>query len=176
MIRETHMTDDVIVRARLGDERTLAFIQTESWKSAFRGILSEEELIRCTSLAKTANMYQRLLEQQIGYGYILEVQGKPHCIAWWNATREKDMPGYAELLCIHSLPGNWRKGYGSRMMEAVLRDMAMAGYRNVMLWVFEANERARAFYEAMGFVTRGKRKPGITPTEICYERNLEETE
>ena len=61
------------------------------------------------------------------------VEGTPHCIAWWDATRENDMPGYAELICIHSLQNLWRKGYGSKMMDAVLRGIAAAGYTKVML-------------------------------------------
>ena len=36
------------------------------------------------------------------------------------------MTGYAELICIHSLQDNWRKGYGSKMMEQILRDMEKA--------------------------------------------------
>ncbi len=36
------------------------------------------------------------------------------------------MPGAAELRCIHSLPENWRRGCGSRMMERVLADVKVA--------------------------------------------------
>ena len=115
-------------------------------------------------------MYNRLLEQNKGNGYILKVEGKPHCIAWWDETREKDMPGYAELICIHSLPDNWIKGYGSRIMDRILSDMALAGYSKVMLWVFKENIAARRFYEANGFITDEKQKPDVYPTEICYER------
>lgn len=161
-----------IDRVKLGDESTLAYIQTESWKVAFKDILGADILQKCTQIDKATAMYRRLLEQNIGNGYLLKVDGIPHCIAWWDATREVDMPGYAELICIHSLQGNWRKGYGSRMMETVLTDIAAAGYSKVMLWVFEANTRARRFYEAHGFTTSGKIKPGIEPIEICYEKNL----
>mgnify|MGYP003304472260 CR=1 FL=1 len=165
---EVYTTENV----KLGDEAILAHIQTESWKAGFKEILSDEILQKCTQLDKATAMYRRLLEQGIGNGYLLKVNGEPHCIAWWDATREKDMPGYAELICIHSLPGRWRKGYGSRMMERVLRDVTAAGYEKIMLWVFEDNERARRFYETHGFTTCGKAKPGILPTEICYERSL----
>lgn len=96
----------------------------------------------------------------------------PHCIAWWDATREKDMPGYAELICIHSLQDQWRNGYGSKMMNTVLQDITIAGYSKVMLWVFADNTRARHFYEAHGFTTKGKIKPDCAPTEICYEKCL----
>lgn len=164
--------DYSIRKVALGDEETLAYIQTESWKAAFEGILLQAELDRCTKIEKATAMYRRLLEQNIGNGYILSIDEKPHCIAWWDATREKDMPGYAELICIHSLHNNWRQGLGSKMMERVLQDISDAGYSKVMLWVFRDNARARRFYEKHGFTTLGKVKPGIIPEEICYEKML----
>lgn len=161
-----------IKQATLGDEHILAYIQTESWKSAFRDILDKDVLDKCTNPEKATAMYHRLLAQHIGNGYILSVNNTPHCIAWWDNTREKDRPGVAELICIHSLPDNWRKGYGSKMMARVLADMAAAGYTKVMLWVFKDNLRARRFYEANGFHTDEKQKPARLPIEICYERNI----
>ncbi len=150
-----------IQHAKLGDEATLAYIQTESWKAGFKDILSSEVLQKCTQTDKATAMFLRLLEQNIGNGYLLKVEGSPHCIAWWDSTREKDMSGYAELICIHSLPSRWRKGYGSKMMNTVLHDIAAAGYSKVMLWVFEDNMRARHFYEAHGFTNSEKVKPNI---------------
>ena len=161
-----------IERVKLGDEATLAYIQTESWKAGFKDILNADILQKCTQIDKAIAMYRRLLEQNIGNGYLLKVEGTPHCIAWWDATREKDMPGYAELICIHSLHNQWRKGYGSKMLDSVLRDIADAGYTKVMLSVFEDNVRARRFYEAHGFTTDGKTKQNNESTEICYEKNL----
>jgi len=161
-----------VERAHLGDEAILAHIQTESWKAGFRGILNDEILARCTQLDKVEAMYRRSLESGEGNGYILRIDGKPHCIAWWDQSRAQDMPGYAELYCIHSLQDHWRRGFGSRMMERVLEDMKNAGYARVMLWVFAENTRARAFYEAHGFADTGKIKPGIEPAEICYVREL----
>lgn len=161
-----------IERVKLGDEAVFAYIQTESWKAGFKDILDASTLQRCIQIDTVTAMYRRLLEQNIGNGYLLKVDGTPHCIAWWDAARGNDMPGCAELICIHSLQNQWRKGYGSRMMDAVLRDIAAAGYTKVMLWVFENNVRARRFYEAQGFTTDGRRKPNIEPTEICYEKKL----
>ena len=117
-----------IERVKIGDEVTLAYIQTESWKAGFKDILSSDILQRCTQIDKVTAMYHRMLEQNIGNGYLLRVDGKPHCIAWWEPTREIDMPGYAEISCIHSLQDNWRSGYGSKMMDVVLHDIKTAGY------------------------------------------------
>ena len=164
--------DYQIRRVKPGDESILARIQTESWKAAFKDIVEEELLRKSTDLDRATDMYRKLLEQQIGNGYILEVKGAAHCIAWWDAVRDADLNGYAELICIHSLPGNWRRGYGSRMMETVLRDAAAAGFRNIVLWVFEENERARRFYEAHGFVKTDRTKIGLGAVEVMYARSI----
>lgn len=161
-----------IRKAEKGDEVSLAHIQTESWKAAFKGILEDEILDKCTEMEPTIRMYKKLLDADKGNGYILEVDGRPHCIAWWDRSRTESVSEYAELICIHSLQDKWRKGYGSKMLNRVLHDMKEEGYDRGMLWVFRENIRARKFYEANGFVTHGMVKPGICPEEICYEKQL----
>ena len=161
-----------IEKVKPGDESALAYIQTESWKAGFKDILNADILEKHTQIDDAAAMYSRLIAQNIGTGYLLKVEGEPHCMAWWSATRETDMPGYAELICIHSLPGNWRKGYGSKMMELVLKDISAAGYSKIMLWVFEDNHRARRFYEVHGFSFKGKSKLYLDKTELCYEKDI----
>lgn len=64
-----------------GDEAELAFIQTESWKAAFGHILPDELLVRLTNMERATEMYKRLLQEEKGNGYLLSVDGKPHCIA-----------------------------------------------------------------------------------------------
>ena len=165
--------DYEIRRAKIGDEDTFAYIQTESWKSAFQHILTPEEALQeATQIDRATLMYRRILERNYGNGYLLTVDGKDHCIAWWSASRSEDMSDYAELICIHSLPDNRRKGFGSKMMDKVLHDAAAAGYKKIMLWVFEKNTQARHFYESHGFTPSGKVKFDFATTEICYEREL----
>ena len=161
-----------IRKVRPGDEGTLAQIQTESWKAAFRGVLSNETLQRSADISRSTAMYRRLLDGQIGNGYLMEVDGKPHAIAWWDRARDADVPDDAELICIHSLPDNWGKGYGTKLMNRVLSDIRAAGYSKVMLWVFAENARARRFYEACGFVTTGTSRPCLGAQEIRCERRL----
>ena len=161
-----------IERVKPGDEKILAYIQTESWKAGFKDILTPDILEKYTQIDKATGMYRRLLEHNIGNGYLLKIDGKPHCIAYWDKSRENDMPDYAELICIHSLQNQWRHGYGSKMMAKVLCDIEKAGYSKVMLWVFEENLRAKKFYEALGFNLNGKRKKSFESFEICYEKEI----
>ncbi len=162
----------VIRKVQQGDASNLAYIQTESWKAAFTSILDAETLTKCTNIERATSMYQRLLDENKGNGYLLTVDGKPHCIAYWDAARDVEFTGKAELICIHSLPENWHKGYGSQMMDKVLKDIKEAGYSEVVLWVYRENNRARAFYEANGFVLTDFSKPAFDTEEVLYSKRL----
>lgn len=164
--------DCEIRRVKDGDEEILAYIQTTSWKNAFDKILSKETLEKLTEIKKAIMMYKKLLDDKKGNVYILEVNGEPHCIAWWDEARDEAMDGYAELICIHSLPDKWGEGYGTKMMKTVLRDIKKSGFDQVLLWVFVDNIRARKFYEALGFVVTDKITPAFGTKEICYIKNL----
>ena len=80
-----------IRNVRPGDEDSLAYVQTESWKAAFREIVPADILAECTALESTAAMYRRILDEGFGNGYLMELDGKPHCIAWWSAARDANM-------------------------------------------------------------------------------------
>jgi len=164
--------DSAIRKVQQGDAKTLAYVQTESWKAAFKGIVPADLLTKYTEITCAENMYTRLLEENIGNGYILEINGNPHCIAYWDATREKDMPGYAELICIHSLQNKWHQGYGSQMMSRVLYDIRKADYKKVMLWVFEENSGAINFYQKHGFTANGKRQEALGSIEVMFVKEL----
>lgn len=155
-----------------GDERILAQIQTESWKTAFADILSPEELQRCTVMENAVQMYHSVLQQKACSLAIEYVSEQPHCIAAWGNNRCDLEQSVGELICIHSMPKNWAKGYGSTMMKYVLTQLQQEGYESAILWVFESNIRARKFYEKHGFkLTEQKRQTNGT-WEIMYMRSL----
>lgn len=161
-----------IRKVKVGDANTLAFIQTESWKSAFNGILSKEDLDRYTDVNRVITLYSKLLNQNIGNGFIMTIHENPHCIAYWDKTRDDEMEGYSEIICLHSLCDNWGKGYGTEMMNHVLIDIKNSGFSKVMLWVFKENYRARQFYEKHGFVLTEKSKEFCNAIEVMYRKDL----
>ena len=60
--------DCLIRKVQQGDEFDLAYIQTESWKAAFKDILYAEILQMSTNLNRATAMYKRLLDENIGNG------------------------------------------------------------------------------------------------------------
>ena len=67
-----------IRNVRPGDEDSLAYVQTESWKAAFREIVPADILAECTALESTAAIYRRILDEGFGNGY-------PYGIGWQAA-------------------------------------------------------------------------------------------
>ena len=161
-----------IRRAKLGDEKILAYIQIESWKFAFADIISSEDMERYTDIVKAEAMYENVLKSSYAEVSILEIDGKPHCIAAWSKARNPQFSDCAELICIHSLCDKWGKGYGSMMMNHIIDEIKKSRYNSMLLWVFEKNTRARTFYEKHGFELTDNTQISYDAVEVMYRKNL----
>jgi ribosomal protein S18 acetylase RimI-like enzyme len=64
---------------------------------------------------------------------------------------------YAELQSLMVLPAFRRRGVGTRLVEAARRWARENGAAEIRLGVWEFNEAAREFYEALGFRTLKRR-------------------
>jgi ribosomal protein S18 acetylase RimI-like enzyme len=58
----------------------------------------------------------------------------------------------------------------TRLVEAVCRWADDDGGRVVSLWVADGNDRARRFYERLGFTGTGERQPLPSAPEVGEER------
>jgi ribosomal protein S18 acetylase RimI-like enzyme len=81
-----------------------------------------------------------------------------------------------EVWAIYIHPDYWRGGVGSALMTAALQRLADDGYSEAVLWVFEANGRARGFYERFGWRPDGAsaifERGGGQAVEIRYRRPI----
>ena len=159
-------------RAVPGDEAVLALIQTEAWKAAFQEILSPDTLARYSDKDRAEDMYTTILGRDLARVTLASLGGQPCGIAAWSRNRDDLGPGIAELICIHVLPGQWRRGCGSALMDHLLAEMRAAGYTQAVLWVFSANTRAIGLYERYGFAPEGRRKNVFGAEELLYIRSL----
>ena len=80
----------------------------------------------------------------------------------------------AELRMLYVEPARWREGIGRALLEAAVGTMADLAYSEAALWVFVANERARRFYEAVGWrPEEGPLKDWNGIREVRYRLALE---
>lgn len=73
-----------------------------------------------------------------------------------EARPSADRPGMSELSSIYVLRAWQGRGVGRALMEEAL---ARCPHDQVVVYVVEGNERAIGFYERMGFVPTGRRRP-----------------
>jgi ribosomal protein S18 acetylase RimI-like enzyme len=67
-------------------------------------------------------------------------------------------------------PAHRGAGAAAQLVEAVCRWAAEGGGRVVTLWVADGNDRARRFYERLGFTGTGERQPLPSNPEVGEER------
>ena len=85
-----------------------------------------------------------------------------------------DLAGEGELSRLHVLPGWWDGGIGGRLHDAAVELLEQAGWIHASLWVLEANQRARGFYQSRGWrlVTGPVLRWPSGVTEVRYRRRL----
>lgn len=148
-----------IRRAEYNDLKSIAAIQTLSWKSAFSDILSDSTLNKYTDLEKCVKILENAYNAGNGYLYIGNINEKPCAELFW--CRGMELERSAEIVALHSIPESWGCGVGKAMMDKAMDDIFNNGLKTVYLWVFEQNKRARRFYEKYGFVPDGTSRISI---------------
>lgn len=66
-------------------------------------------------------------------------------------SRWEQYHGYGEIVSIYFLPEYIGKGHGQALLNRCVEELNGKGYKNILLWVLEDNQRARRFYEKNGF-------------------------
>ena len=164
----------MIRRAEPADAPALARVRRESWEDAYRGIF-RDELLDDFDYRDHAERFLRNMADPGTDVYVLE-DGDRAVGFFVISVPEK--PLYRDFpVCLNALyliPEYHRQGIGRRVM-AVAEDWCRnRGYDRFFLSCSLHNQRARAFYEAMGGVTgeidgghedRGK-------DTCCYEFQL----
>src|SRR5262249_29205966 len=141
--------------AAAADAAGIAALHTASWRSTYRGILSEAFLDgdivanrlslwegRLAANGDMANMVVKVAEQD----------GKP--IGFVCAILDEDPTWGAMIDNLHVLPACKGMGVGRALMhEAAAWVQHERPASRLHLWVYEQNHEARRFYERLGAAT-----------------------
>lgn len=129
------------------DRMEISHIYEESWKFAYKGIIPQDYL---NSIPK--GRWASSLDNQDRKTLICVDNCRIIGTSSFCKSRFEQFQDWGEVISIYLLPDHIGKGYGKILMEAVLSELKMQGYKNVFLWVLEENIRARHFYEQFGFL------------------------
>ncbi len=176
------MSRTVAIReARPSDARAIAEVHVEGWRWGYRGILPDEHLDGLSVDEREARLAPGPHRSD---AWRRAVRCRRRRLMWSASSatgpREDDFapppPDAAEVYAIYLLEEVQRTGVGRALLERATEAMRANGYRHAVLWVFEANDRARRFYEAAGWSPDGERAEhrfdGGSRPVLRYARDL----
>ena len=144
----------LILREATGhDAAAIAKLHADSWRSAYRGMLSDEYLDHRVHLERTALWQQRFSERAEKPFFVILAEVEEE-LAAFACVFPDEHPTYGAFLDnLHVAPQRTGQGIGRRLLSAVaerlLNDERRGG---LYLWVIEQNARARQFYAKAGAV------------------------
>lgn len=160
--------------AVVGDAERIARIHVMSWQATYSGIFAAEFLAGL-SITSRQVWWSRRLSTPVERSEVLVVESTGRVVGFSSVGPSNDLAG--EVYAIYLAPKHFRKGLGSDLMRASEASLISAGFDQAILWVVDANQRARHFYEAMGWKPDGAMKlediGGVQVNEIRYCKELD---
>ncbi|HWO71605.1 MAG TPA: GNAT family N-acetyltransferase [Actinomycetota bacterium] len=143
------------IRIREGtpaDARACAEVHVEGWRWAYRGLLPDAFLDRLSVEDRERMWREGFAEPGERVAWVAERDGRVvgFCVTGPSEDADADR-GTAEVYAIYLRPEVVGTGVGRRLFEHAVEDLRRRGFRRATLWVLEANERARRFYERAGW-------------------------
>jgi ribosomal protein S18 acetylase RimI-like enzyme len=168
-----------IRRATVEHARAIAEVHVRSWQKAYRELLPEEGL-NALSVEERAATWEGYLTDSASETAIAERSGMIAGFVSYGPRRDggTDSSAAGEIMALYVAPDAWRTGIGARLCEHALAELTRQGFPEVTLWVLSGNDRARRFYEQMGFRLDGAAQEaeilGRRVSELRYARFLDE--
>ncbi|MBU3192496.1 GNAT family N-acetyltransferase [Clostridium algidicarnis] len=161
-------------KAVKGDSKDLANIIVESWKSAYRDIIPEDEIIKFLDKKRRQKQFEKFIEDKeiVLIGFYKE---SPCGLVFANKDNDEDLENCGSIYSIYLLEECWGKGLATKLMEMVTNILKEYGCNKVCLWVYEENQRAINFYEKCNFIFDGNKKYSHfsnKPIELRYIKQI----
>ncbi|HET6965390.1 MAG TPA: GNAT family N-acetyltransferase [Acidimicrobiales bacterium] len=125
--------------------------------------------LRLRAMADAPYAFGSTLEREAGLSdeqWRRRLSNGPWFVAWEKeepvgmvaSFTPDESPGCPQLVGMWVEPSRRGTGVAASLVQAVLDWAATAGASGVSLWVADGNDRARRFYQRMGFAPTGRRQ------------------
>ena len=148
--------------------RDMSHLHALGWRAAYRDSIPSDYIAWEITDDRWVPVFRQNYAEGRYHGLLLYAGDIPLCCATYGPARvdqsagdticdfsSPDLAGWGELVSLYAHPDYWGQGYGSAVMEEVLRRLEKSGYPSCFLYVLRENNRARRFYEKHGFAWDG---------------------
>jgi ribosomal protein S18 acetylase RimI-like enzyme len=144
--------------AKATDAGAIAEIHVAAWRAAYRGVMPDDYLAALSVEKRTAMWQTTIAKAGPAKLAVAELDGRLAGFCLFGPTRDDAPSDIAEIYAVNVHPEFWRQGAGQSLCEHAVREAAAREHSAVTLWVLKENDRARRFYERLGFAFDGTEK------------------
>lgn len=159
----------LIREATVADAEGIARVHVESWRTTYKGLVSEAFLSQLSVEQRKKNWEQNLhnMHQNECVFVALNEAGSIVGFSCGGKNRSPEFSHDGELYAIYILEEYQGQGAGKQLVYSVVNELKKQGFRSMTVWVLQGNSAAH-FYTALG----GK-KLNEKPIRIGEEEHTE---
>lgn len=165
--------------ATVEDAEEIARVHVASWRVAYEGLMPAGYL-QSLDVQARAERWRSTLAATDAKARVLVGEAGDGLVGFIAVGACRDEPTSCilsgEVTAIYLDPAHWGQGLGRGLLAAGRSSLVDMGFADAILWVLDTNARARAFYEADGWVFDGDVKTdesrGFAVREVRYRRAL----
>jgi GNAT superfamily N-acetyltransferase len=133
------------------DAGMIARVSIASWRTTYRGLISEDYLQNLSYRHRRDNWLDRLSRQDGSFFAYVAVNSAGKIVGFASGGRERagDANYQGELYALYLLASAQRQGLGRQLLLAVAHHLLKQSMTTMVIWALRENP-ARRFYEAMG--------------------------
>jgi GNAT superfamily N-acetyltransferase len=144
------MSRFAIREATQDDAPGIASAQLASWRSSYRGILPDQVLERL-DLSRWTESRRRIAHDRSLLQLVAYDLTHGDIVGFCDAGPSRRTTASAgEVYALYLVQHAKRYGLGSEMLDHSISWLRTNDRRSMIIWVLEANQHARRFYEARG--------------------------
>ena len=161
----------------------MGWVHARAWRATYTGVMSDAFLRSLDQVAMGVRWSADLAAADRSSSdtpspdaYVALLGGSLVGIAASGPDRDGDDDGVGELWMVNVEPDHQGRGVGRALVDAAVESLRAHGHSSAVLWVTDANSRARGFYEHLGWwadgTTRIEEVGGAAVAQVRYRSTL----
>jgi GNAT superfamily N-acetyltransferase len=164
------------VRAAVtADVTAIAEVHVRAWQIGYRGQIHDSYL-DALDPRRSAATIRTIVESEADEQQVFVCERDGRGVIGFAYVEARDGCDIGEVNSLYVDPDSWRLGVGSELLDAATAYLEQRRFLRAALWVLDTNDRARRFYEALGWShdggTQALELGDETLTELRYAREL----
>jgi len=143
----------IIREATISDALGIAKVHIDSWRTTYKGIVSDEYLNELSYSQKEKAWINIINDAQKDIKYIFVIENDENNIIGFTSCgieREGHTKFKGEIYAIYITKEYQNKGIGKLLFNRAVEKLNEINFSSILIWALEENNQACRFYEVIG--------------------------